>query len=167
MSLALSRMLLDRFFPNAGAAGGGDARTPMDWKETRDAHVFRMDVPGLAKDQVAVELVDGRILRVRGGKQDADADDASAKDAAAAGGGEEKEEKEEEGVGGAVRWHCRERPRRRAFETQFRLPDDAAADEARAAMADGVLTVTVPKQKGGGKKRHHGGDKPVCCRFWP
>ncbi|CAN6246365.1 unnamed protein product [Urochloa humidicola] len=139
----------------------------MDWKETRDAHVFRMDVPGLAKDQVAVELVDGRILRVRGGKQDADADDASANNAAAAGGGEEKDEKEEEGVGGAVRWHCRERPALRAFMTQFRLPDDAAADEARAAMADGVLTVTVPKRKGGGKKRHHGGDKPVCCRFWP
>ena len=68
MSLALSRMLLDRFFPDAGA--GGDAGSPpMDWKETRDAHVFRMDVPGLAKDQVAVELVDGRILRVRGGKR--------------------------------------------------------------------------------------------------
>ncbi|CAN6280219.1 unnamed protein product [Urochloa humidicola] len=155
MSLALSRMLLDRFFPGAG----GDARPPMDWKETRDAHVFRMDVPGLAKDQVAVDLVDGRILRVRGGKQEQD------DDAAAAGHGEEEEE---EGGGGAVRWHCRERPSARAFETQFRLPEDTAADEARAALADGVLTVTVPKRKGGGKKwRHHGGDKPVCCRFWP
>ncbi|CAL4884978.1 unnamed protein product [Urochloa decumbens] len=161
MSLALSRMLLDRFFPDAGA---GDARPPMDWKETRDAHVFTMDVPGLAKDQVAVDLVDGHILRVRGGKQD---DDAAAEDGAAAGHGEEK--KEEDSGNGAVRWHCKERPGLlRAFETQFRLPEDVAADEARAAMADGVLTVTVPKRKGGGKKtRHRGGDKPVCCRFWP
>lgn len=142
MSLALSRMLLDRFFPDAGDAR---ARPPMDWKETRDAHVFRMDVPGLGKEQVAVELVDGRILRVRGGTPGDD----------------------REAEGGAVRWHRRERPGARAFETQFRLPDDAAADEARAAMADGVLTVTVPKRKGGGKKRHHGGGKPVCCRFWP
>ena len=162
MSLALSRMLLDRFFPDAGA---GDAwRPPMDWKETRDAHVFRMDVPGLAKDQVAVELVDGRILRVRGGKR-GDAAAADAKDGAAAGHGEEKAE--EETGDGAVRWHCRERPGARAFETRFRLPDDAAADEVRAAIADGVLTVTVPKRKGGGKKRHHGGNKPACCRFWP
>ncbi|TKW41205.1 hypothetical protein SEVIR_1G299000v4 [Setaria viridis] len=161
MSLALSRMLIDRFFPDTGAVG--DARPPMDWKETRDAHVFRMDVPGLAKDQVAVELVDGRILRVRGGKWDDVAAAAADKDGAVPGHGEGKEE----GGDGAVRWHCRERPGARAFETQFRLPDDAAADEVRAAMVDGVLTVTVPKRKGGGKKRHHGANKPVCCRFWP
>ncbi|KAJ1280689.1 hypothetical protein BS78_04G251700 [Paspalum vaginatum] len=161
MSLALSRMLLDRFFfPDAGD-GDGDARPPMDWKETRDAHVFRMDVPGLAKEQVAVELVDGRILRVRGGKQ---GDGAEGGGAAA---GHEGDKENGEGGDGAVRWHCRERAAARAFETQFRLPDDAAADEARAGMADGVLTVTVPKRKGGAKKRHHGGDKPVCCRFWP
>ncbi|WVZ73977.1 hypothetical protein U9M48_022219 [Paspalum notatum var. saurae] len=164
MSLALSRMLLDRFlFPDAG---DGDARPPMDWKETRDAHVFRMDVPGLAKEQVAVELVDGRILRVRGGKKQGDGDD-DAKVGAAAGAGHEEERENGECRDGAVRWHCRERAGARAFETQFRLPDDAAADEVRAGMADGVLTVTVPKRKGGAKKRHHGGDKAVCCRFWP
>ncbi|GJN22014.1 hypothetical protein PR202_gb09542 [Eleusine coracana subsp. coracana] len=143
MSLTLSRMLLDRFFPDAG-----EARPPTDWKETPEAHVFRMDVPGLAKEQVAVELVDGRVLRVRAGNKQ----DAAAKD------GHEEED--------AVRWHCRERVGSRALETQFRLPEDAAADEVRAAMADGVLTVTVPKRKGG-KKRQHGGNKPVCCRFWP
>jgi HSP20 family protein len=138
----------------------------MDWKETRDAHVFTMDVPGLTKDQVAVELVDVRILRVRGGKQDDD-DDANKGGGAAAGHEEAKEEDMDTDGAVTVRWHCRERAGARAFETQFRLPDDAAADEVRAAMADGVLTVTVPKRKGGGgKKRHHGGSKPVCCRFW-
>ncbi|TVU28199.1 hypothetical protein EJB05_19708, partial [Eragrostis curvula] len=156
MSLALSRMLLDRFFPDAGVVG--DARPPMDWKETPEAHVFRMDVPGLTKEQVAVELVDGRVLRVRAGKQD----DAAEKEGKLSG----QEEREEEDGDGGVRWHCRERVGARAFETQFRLPEDAVADEVRAAMADGVLTVTVPKRKGG-KKRHHGGNKPVCCRFWP
>jgi HSP20 family protein len=146
MSLALSRMLLDRFFPEAGV---GEARPPMDWKETPEAHVFRMDVPGLTKEQVAVELVDGRVLRVRGGEKEQDA-------AAKVG----HEEHQEEDGSGAVRWHCRERAGTSAFETQFRLPEDAAADEMRAAMADGVFTVTVPKRKGG-KKRHHGGNKPV------
>jgi len=106
--------------------------------------------------------VDGRILRVRGGKRGDDA-----KDGAAAGHGEEEAEEETAAGDGAVRWHCRERPGARAFETRFRLPDDAAADEVGAAMADGVLTVTVPKRKGGGKKRHHGGNKAACCRFWP
>ncbi|GJM86619.1 hypothetical protein PR202_ga02496 [Eleusine coracana subsp. coracana] len=144
MSLALSRMLLDRFFPDA------EARPPTDWKETPEAHVFRMDVPGLDKEQVAVELVDGRVLRVRAGKQD---------DAA-------KDGHEEEDGDGAVRWHCRERVGARAFETQFRLPEDAAADGVRAAMADGVLTVTVPKRKGG-KKRQHGGNSPSAAGSGP
>lgn len=56
-------------FPGVGV---GETRPPMDWKETRDAHVFMMDVvpvPGLTKEQVAVELVDGRILRVRARRQ--------------------------------------------------------------------------------------------------
>jgi HSP20 family protein len=151
MSLALSRMLLDRFITDAGV-GVGETRPPMDWKETRDAHVFTMDVPGLTKDQVAVELVDVRILRVRGGKQDDD-DDANKGGGAAAGHEEAKEEDGGTDGGVTVRWHCRERP---------------AARTPSAAMADGVLTVTVPKRKGfGGKKRHHGGSKPVCCRFWP
>ncbi|KAF0934944.1 hypothetical protein E2562_028932 [Oryza meyeriana var. granulata] len=165
MSLALSRMLLDRFF--SGAGGVGEARPPMDWRETPGAHVFEMDLPGLAKEQVAVEVVDVHILRVRaGGKQE----DGNVGEAEKAG---DKEEEAEDGD--AVRWHCRERGsaagRRRALVTQFWLPEDAAADEVSARMADGVLTVTVPKRKGGGKKRHHGkaagDDKPVCCRFWP
>jgi HSP20 family protein len=134
MPLALSRMLLDRFFPEAGV---GEARPPMDWKETPEAHVFRMDVPGLTKEQVAVEMVDGRVLRVRGGEKE---QDAAAKDGKV---GHEEQQEEEDGSG-AVRWHCRERAGTRKFETQFRLPEDAAADEVRAAMADGVLTVTVP-----------------------
>ncbi|KAB8088589.1 17.8 kDa heat shock protein [Oryza sativa Japonica Group] len=164
MSLVLSRMLLDRFFPGAGGVVAGEARPPMDWRETPVAHVFEMDLPGLAKDQVAVEVVDGHILRVRAGGEHEDANNA-----AKAGKASGEEEEENDGV----RWHCRERAagRRRAAVTQFRLPEDAAADEASARMADGVLTVTVPKRKG--KKRHAGNgkaagdDKPVCCRFWP
>ncbi|BAF09816.1 Os02g0711300 [Oryza sativa Japonica Group] len=152
MSLVLSRMLLDRFFPGAGGVVAGEARPPMDWRETPVAHVFEMDLPGLAKDQVAVEVVDGHILRVRAGGEHEDANNA-----AKAGKASGEEEEENDGV----RWHCRERAagRRRA------------ADEASARMADGVLTVTVPKRKG--KKRHAGNgkaagdDKPVCCRFWP
>jgi HSP20 family protein len=110
---------------------------------------FLKNCLGLTKEQVAVELVDGRVLRVRGGEKEQDA-------AAKVG----HEEHQEEDGSGAVRWHCRERAGTSAFETQFRLPEDAAADEMRAAMADGVFTVTVPKRKGG-KKRHHGGNKPV------
>uniref|UniRef100_A0A0E0K4B2 SHSP domain-containing protein n=1 Tax=Oryza punctata TaxID=4537 RepID=A0A0E0K4B2_ORYPU len=166
MSLALSRMLLDRFFPGAGGVVG-EARAPMDWRETPVAHVFEMDLPGLAKDQVAVEVVDGHILRVRAGSKHEDGNNVGEAGKPRGKDGDD----DEGGETDAVRWHCRERAagRRRAVVTQFRLPEDAAADEVSARMADGVLTVTVPKRKG--KKRHAdkaaGDDKPVCCRFWP
>ncbi|XP_062217809.1 17.8 kDa heat shock protein-like [Phragmites australis] len=87
MSLALSRTLLDRFFPDDG---------------------------------VAVELVDGLILRERGRKQEYDAKDGAA-------GHEEQEDRD-----GAVRWHCRERPGRRALATQLRSGSTAATSQCAA-----------------------------------
>ncbi|KAK1321581.1 17.3 kDa class I heat shock protein [Acorus calamus] len=95
------------------------ANTRIDWKETPEAHVFKADLPGLKKEEVKVEVEDGRVLQISGERS------------------REKEEKNDT-------WHRVERSSGR-FMRRFRLPEGAKVDQVKAAMENGVLTVTVPK----------------------
>ncbi|MED6193096.1 hypothetical protein PIB30_015749 [Stylosanthes scabra] len=96
-------------------------RASVDWKETPAAHVFKADVPGLKKEEVKVEIEDDRVLRISGERN------------------RESEERNDT-------WHRVERSSGR-FERSFRLPENAMVDKVKAAMEDGVLTVTVPKKE--------------------
>ncbi|KAF7042032.1 hypothetical protein CFC21_051735 [Triticum aestivum] len=95
------------------------AGTRIDWKETPEAHVFKVDVPGLRKEEVKVEVDDGNVLQISGERN------------------KEQEEKTDT-------WHRVERSSGK-FLRRFRLPDNVKAEEIKAAMENGVLTVTVPK----------------------
>ena len=95
------------------------ARASVDWKETPAAHVFKADVPGLKKEEVKVEIEEGRVLRISGARN------------------RETEERTDT-------WHRVERSSGR-FLRRFRLPENARVDQVRASMENGVLTVTVPK----------------------
>ena len=95
------------------------ANARIDWKETPEAHVFKADVPGLKKEEVKVEVEEGRVLQISGERS------------------KDKEEKSDT-------WHRVERSSGR-FLRRFRLPENARVDQVKAAMENGVLTVTVPK----------------------
>ncbi|KAJ6819232.1 17.8 kDa class I heat shock protein-like [Iris pallida] len=97
------------------------ANTRIDWKETPEAHVFKADLPGIKKEEVKVEVEEGRVLQISG---------------------ERSKEQEEKGD----RWHRVERSSGR-FLRRFRLPENAKVDQVKAAMENGVLTVTVPKEE--------------------
>ncbi|PIA30698.1 hypothetical protein AQUCO_05400062v1 [Aquilegia coerulea] len=97
------------------------ANTHIDWKETPEAHVFKADLPGIKKEEVKVEVEEGRVLQISGERS------------------KELEEKNDT-------WHRVER-NSGTFLRRFRLPENAKVDEVKASMENGVLTVTVPKQE--------------------
>lgn len=95
--------------------------TRIDWKETPEAHIFKADLPGLKKEEVKVEVEEGRILQISGERS------------------KEQEDKND-------KWHCIERSIGK-FLRKFRLPKNAKMDQVKASMENGVLTVTVPKEE--------------------
>ncbi|MCL7048423.1 hypothetical protein MKW94_021681 [Papaver nudicaule] len=111
----------------AAQGGGSDAaretsqlaNTRIDWKETSEAHIFRADLPGVKKEEVKVEVEEGRVLQISGERS------------------RESEEKND-------KWHRVERSSGK-FLRRFRLPENTKMEEVKATMENGVLTVCVPK----------------------
>ncbi|KAL9418458.1 hypothetical protein AB3S75_036422 [Citrus x aurantiifolia] len=106
--------------PSSARETSAVANTRIDWKETPEAHVFKADLPGLKKEEVKVEVEDGRVLQISGERS------------------REQEEKND-------KWHRFERSSGE-FMRRFRLPENAKMDQIKASMENGVLTVTVPKE---------------------
>lgn len=125
MLLNPNRSIFDLFDALHGASAADDSDVRIDWKETPEAHVFKADLPGVKKGDVKVDVEDGRVLHIVAERR-----------------AEEEEEEEK-----AYKWHCKERGGGRVLRRRLRLPDDAKAEETKASMENGVLTLVVPKGK--------------------
>lgn len=90
----------------------------IDIKEKKDAVVVKAEIPGVAEEDVEVEITDS-VMTISG---------------------EKKEEKEEDKDG----YHYKE-SHTGSFSRSFSLPSEVAAEKADAEMKNGVLIITVPK----------------------
>ncbi|XP_074579633.1 16.0 kDa heat shock protein, peroxisomal [Curcuma longa] len=101
---------------------GSSSLAAMDWLETPSAHIFKIDLPGFGSEDVKVQLEEGNVLSVR----------AEAK--------QEEKHKQKEAV-----WHVAERERG-SFARRIALPENVRAEQIKAQVENGVLTVVVPKE---------------------
>ena len=126
--------IYDRMGQLMNFAFGDMARVEMPWvpladlSETEDAYVAKVELPGVGKDQIDVQLQD-RELVVSG----------------------EIPEQEQDGQNGDQNGGRRRRHRstRRTgrFELRAWLPGDVNADAVQGELSDGVLTLTIPKSE--------------------
>lgn len=113
----MNRMLED-IFP--GGANGFDWVPAIDVIETKDTLEVRLELPGLCKDEIDIQVSNG-VLTIKGEKK------------------EVKDEKAEK------RYHHREM-RYGSFVRAIALPVDVKPEEAAAQCKDGVLTIVLPKE---------------------
>ncbi|CAA2974309.1 kDa heat shock, peroxisomal [Olea europaea subsp. europaea] len=96
----------------------------LDWIESPQAHIFKINVPGYGREDVKVQVEDGNVLVIKA------------------------EEGKEESLGKDkdVVWHVAERKlERENFSREIELPENVKVDQIKAQVENGVLTVVVPK----------------------
>ena len=124
--------IYDRMGQLMNFAFGDLARVEMSWvpladlSETEDAYVAKVELPGVGKDQIDVQLQDRELV--------------------VSGEIPEEEEKQDGGHNGGRRRH-RSTRRTGRFELRAWLPGDVNADAVQGELSDGVLTLTIPKSE--------------------
>lgn len=127
--------LFERFFedlPLARAANGNGApRSPaLDVAETDSAYTVTLDLPGVAKDEVAI-TIDGRNVSISTRRE------------------REAEKKSEPDNGVRLLWRERSSS---AWARSFALPEEIDQDASAAKLDNGVLTLTLAKKRAAAAK---------------
>lgn len=113
--------LFEGFFHRPTQAGNGGTWAPvMDVSESDDKLTVKMDLPGVSKEDVSIQIV-GDTLQVKGEKK------------------QEKEVKDEN-------YHRIERTYG-SFYRSVELPTRVVAEKITAKFKDGVLTIELPKDE--------------------
>ena len=107
---------LDRFAPSPSGWS-----PPVDLHETADAYVLTAELPGLSRQDVKIEFIDGRLTLAGVRREQASPC--------------EQDHRVERGHGG--------------FNRTFQLPLPIDAEAITADLKDGVLMVRCPKAEGG------------------
>jgi HSP20 family protein len=105
-----------------GFGGGKDLATfnpSFDVKETKDAYIFKADLPGIKQEDVELSMTGNRLTL----------------------SGKREDERHEEGE----QYHAYERSYG-SFSRSFTLPEGVDLENVQADLRDGVLSVTVPKK---------------------
>lgn len=118
---AMDRLLEDSVVTPSRATG----MPKIDMKETKDFVQVKAELPGVAEEDVTVEVSDG-VLTISG---------------------EKKTEKEEEKEG-----YCYKESFAGSFSRSVSLPSDVKAEKTEAEMDNGVLNISIPKAEA--KKPH-------------
>ena len=121
--------LLDRFFNEAVPAFGQDfgveffgnnSYPKVDVKDYDDKITIEAEIPGLAREDVSVDL-ESQVLTITGGK---------------------REVKDDEGAR-----YIRKELKRSSFKRSFKLGDNMNVKKIQADFDNGLLLVTVPKRE--------------------
>ncbi|KAJ4816752.1 hypothetical protein LUZ62_029318 [Rhynchospora pubera] len=101
----------------------GSSVGALDWVETPSSHLLKFNVPGYGKDQIKIQLEEDNVLSIRG-----------------EGFGGKEEQLPKDSV-----WHVSERGKGE-FARQIVLPESVRADQIKAQVENGVLTIVLPKE---------------------
>lgn len=114
------RDAMDRLFEDSVITPktGGTGMPKIDIKDKKDSLLIRAELPGIAEEDVDVEISDG-VMTISG---------------------ESKEEKEKEEEG----YYYKE-SHSGTFSRSFALPSEVVGEKAVADMKNGVLSITIPK----------------------
>ncbi|OVA11203.1 Alpha crystallin/Hsp20 domain [Macleaya cordata] len=99
------------------------SRALMDWIETPNTHIYKINVPGFGKEDIKVQVEDGNVLQIRG------------------------EGTKEESIAKDAIFHVAERgtTTKGNFCREIVLPENVKIDQIKAVVDNGVLTIVVPK----------------------